>query len=386
MMPGTSTPDVAFVLPDLRVGGAERVNLTLANAFAARGLKVDLVMLGMGGALVNEVRPDVRLKPLKAPRFRDSFLPFCGYLSESRPRAMLASMPPLTAIAVAARTLTGAPTRVVIAEHFDWSAARFTPPDATQIGFKVQMWVAYHGSDARVAVSEGVARTAARIANIDQSKIDVVFNPITPLPRAGAPDPAILKAWLDRPGRKLIAVGMLKPQKDYPTLFRAIALLRKTTPVSVLVLGEGFLRPDLEKLRSELGLDDCISMPGIVPDTQPYLNEADLFVLSSVGEGLANVLIEALACGVPVVSTDCPSGPREILQAGQWGSLAPVQDPEGLAGAILGALERSHDREALVRRSLDFSVEESVEKYLALLLPKEYRRPAETRSFAGADA
>ncbi|HWE47674.1 MAG TPA: glycosyltransferase [Caulobacteraceae bacterium] len=383
MNPSVS-PDVVFVLPELKVGGAERVTLTFANALVDRGLETEILLLGEPGALAGEVKPKVRVTALHAPRFRHSLRPLCRHLANTRPRSILAAMPPVTSLAVAARALTGLPARVVIAEHFDWSARRGVPPDPTRLGFKLQMWMAYHGADARVAVSEGVARTAARIARISPRKIEVVVNPVTPLAPAAPPDPAILDPWLARPGRKLIAVGVFKPAKDFPTLFRAVARVRETTPVSLLLLGDGAQRAELEQLRAELGLEDCVAMPGVVPNPRAYLERADLFVLSSTGEGLPTVLIEALACGAPVVSTDSPSGPREILEAGRYGVLAPVSNPDALAAAMLESLGREHDRAALVRRSLDFSVDKAVEKYLALLLPRQFQPTAESATLAGA--
>jgi glycosyltransferase involved in cell wall biosynthesis len=171
-------------------------------------------------------------------------------------------------------------------------------------------------------------------------------------------------------------MGRLHAQKDYPTLLRALRLVRGTIPARLLILGEGPARPEIEALRAGLGLDGAVSMPGFHPDPYPFLAHADLFVLSSLWEGFGNVIVEALACGAPVVSTDCRSGPREILRDGQFGDLVPPGDPEALAAAILATLSRPRDRAALIARSADFSIDKAARAYLRRLLPDEAARAA----------
>jgi glycosyltransferase involved in cell wall biosynthesis len=137
----------------------------------------------------------------------------------------------------------------------------------------------------------------------------------------------------------LIAVGRLQIQKDYPTLLRAFAQVRQKRPVRLLILGEGKERPMLEELIKTLGVEEDVSLPGFVMNPFAYMARASLFVLSSRWEGLPTVLIEAMCCGTPVVSTDCPSGPREILREGQYGQLVPVGEPTALARAIETTLD-----------------------------------------------
>jgi glycosyltransferase involved in cell wall biosynthesis len=134
-------------------------------------------------------------------------------------------------------------------------------------------------------------------------------------------------------------VGRLQQQKDYPTLLHAFAQVRQTRPVHLLILGEGKERAQLEELIKKLGLEDDVSMPGFVMNPYAYMARASMFVLSSRWEGLPTVLIEALCCGTPVVSTDCPSGPREILKDGQYGQLVPVGEANALAQAIASTLD-----------------------------------------------
>jgi glycosyltransferase involved in cell wall biosynthesis len=165
-------------------------------------------------------------------------------------------------------------------------------------------------------------------------------------------------------------VGSLKPAKDFALLLAAFAKLRQHSNARLLILGEGPLRGELEALKCRLGLDGAVDMPGFVASPYPYLAKADVFVLSSAWEGFGNVIVEALACGTPVVSTDCPSGPGEILADGRYGMLVAPGDAAALAQAILASLAAEHDRAALIRRSQDFSVAKAAEQYLELLFPR----------------
>jgi glycosyltransferase involved in cell wall biosynthesis len=165
----------------------------------------------------------------------------------------------------------------------------------------------------------------------------------------------------------LLGVGRLEPQKDFALLLRAFARIRRERAARLLILGEGRERPRLTQLAKALGVADSVDLPGFVPNPYAHMTRANLFVLSSRYEGLGNVVIEALACGCPVVSTDCPSGPAEVLDRGRYGRLVPVGDPAALAQAILAALEEPVDRARLRGRAAQFSVERAARRYLELM-------------------
>jgi glycosyltransferase involved in cell wall biosynthesis len=170
----------------------------------------------------------------------------------------------------------------------------------------------------------------------------------------------------------IVATGRLAPQKNFPLLLQAFALLRRQRPARLLILGEGRLRPQLEALIAELGLGEDVALPGFVTNPYAAFARASLFVLSSDYEGLGNVLIEAMACGCPVVSTNCPSGPAEILEGGRLGELVPVKDAAALSAAMLRALDTPRaSADALRRRGAYFSQERSAERYLELLFGQQ---------------
>ncbi len=159
-------------------------------------------------------------------------------------------------------------------------------------------------------------------------------------------------------------MGTLKPQKDHATLLRAFALLPEELDASLAVLGDGPLRGELSDLAQALGIHDRVRFLGFVPDPIPWFRTADVFVLSSRWEGFANVIVEALSFGVSVVSTDCPSGPFEILEDGRFGELVPVADPTRLALAIAATLTTERPKEPLIKRSRDFAVDAIAARYL----------------------
>jgi glycosyltransferase involved in cell wall biosynthesis len=199
----------------------------------------------------------------------------------------------------------------------------------------------------------------------------VIRNPvITPdLARAAAepcPHP-----WVAEPsparGPVIVGAGRFQRQKDFPTLIRAFARLRLERPCRLLLLGEGGWRDRLVALIQDLGLGAEVDLPGFQPNLYPFLARADLFVLSSAWEGSPNVLTEAMALGTPVVSTDCPSGPREILEGGRFGPLVPVGDTDALAAAMARTLDSPLPAQTLIEAVAEYRQEISAARYLAVL-------------------
>jgi glycosyltransferase involved in cell wall biosynthesis len=166
----------------------------------------------------------------------------------------------------------------------------------------------------------------------------------------------------------ILGVGRLATQKDFSTLLHAFARVRSQRPARLLILGEGDKRFELEALAQNLGLARDVRLPGYADNPFAYMRRCSVFVLSSAYEGLPTVLIEAMACGAPVVSTDCPSGPAEILEGGRYGCLVPIGDPDAMASAILTILQDAPDTTRTRQRAEMFSIEASVDQYLNLLL------------------
>jgi glycosyltransferase involved in cell wall biosynthesis len=273
-------------------------------------------------------------------------------------------------VALLAKKLARSTTRVVASERSNALVVNREHKNFRSLAIRSINWFLYRTADKIHAVSHGVAAACAEQLGLPCKKIAVVYNPIM---TEQILDLAKLKvdfSWLGKDQKPLIlAAGSLTKPKDFPALICAFGLLRAKLDACLVILGEGELRSELQKLITELDLQDSVALPGFLDNPFSVMKQADLFVLSSAYEGLPNVLIQAMACGTPVVSTDCPSGPSEILENGKWGRLVPVGNVEALAQAMWDTLaEPKHPDVA--RRAAYFSVERAVDGYLRLLLPE----------------
>ncbi len=359
---------LSVFLPSMRGGGAERVMSTLTREFVRRGHEVDLVLAKAEGPYLAEVPGSVRIVDLKASRVLASLPALVRYLHRERPEAMLSAMGHANVVALWARRLAGVKTRLVVSERNALSSAARHVPSRRQ---KLMPWIVrcfYPWADGIIAVSAGVADDLSRTARLRRESITVIYNPVMIPELLEKADASLDHPWFV-PGEPpvLLGVGRLSVPKDFSTLIRAFARVRGARPARLLILGEGEERPRLESLVQELGLERDVSMPGFVENPFSYMRRASVFVLSSLWEGFPNVLGEALACGCPVVSTDCPSGPAEILDNGRYGKLAPVGDERALAEAILATLEAPPDAGTLRERAEDLFREDIPERYLKVL-------------------
>lgn len=361
-------PEVAIYVPSMVGGGAERVAALLARGFAERGLRCDLVVGRAEGPNLAEVPRGVDVVELGGRRVVRTLPGLVRYLRRARPAVLLAQPDRAAVVAWLAVRLAGAATRVFAAVHNTLShAARNSPLLRDRMRPFLVRWVLVR-ADGIVAVSEGSADDLTSRVGVSPDRIEVLYNPVvTPelFDRAAEPldDP-----WFGSGAPPVVVgVGRLAPQKDFATLVRAFARVRRERPARLLILGEGPDRPALERLVSELELGADVRLQGFVRNPYAYLARASLLASSSRWEGLPTVLIEAFALGTPVVATDCESGPREILEDGRLGLLVPVGEPGTLADGILRALDADHDREALRRRGEDFTLDATIPQYLRVL-------------------
>ena len=391
---------IAFLLSSLSGGGVERSTLTLAAAFAEQGHDVDVVVCKAEGPLRSELPAKARLfclepapvgparirvleadplgvatlaRPVLLPLKASSkvrYLPaLTHHLRRERPDVLISAMTNPNLLALWARRLAGVSTRVIVSERNMLSS---------YVALFRRRWRwrhlpalvgrTYPRADAIVAVADAVADDLATTARLDRRSICTIYNPIvTPGLAARAAAPAE-HPWLARAGPPVVlGVGSLFVQKDFATLLRAFARLRGERDARLLVLGEGRERRALESLAAELGIADAVSLPGW--DANPFaaMSRASVFVLSSAWEGLPGVLVQAMACGCPVVSTDCPGGAAEILEGGAHGKLVPVGDAGALAEAIAATLDAPGDLEKAQERARDFSLDHAVEAWTALV-------------------
>ncbi len=356
---------IALFVPSFRGGGAERVAVYLANHLYERGHIIQLVAANAVGPFKKEILQGVELIDFESDRIFRTLPRLVRYLQGEQPDLITAFQTHANVVAILAKAISGAHSKLVIREG-NTPSAKLKNSDLlrNRILYKVIPFL-YPRADGIVAISEGVKKDLQEL--LPSKVIDVIYNPAVradidklasqnvdhPFFNAGAPS-------------VILAIGRLTHQKDHLTLLKAFARVRQKLDVRLIILGEGSDRQKLEAFIDANDLADVVSMPGFVPNPFAYLAKSSVFVLSSRWEGFGIVLAEALACGVPVISTDCPNGPAEILENGRFGVLVPVEDVDAMAEAISDTLESPSVPDVGMARAQDFSVEKGAENYLHL--------------------
>jgi glycosyltransferase involved in cell wall biosynthesis len=339
------SPRIAIFLRDLAGGGAERVILNLARGFIERDLRVDLVLARVKGAYLAQVPPEVRIVDLKTPFLPTSPFKLVRYLKQEQPLALLSALHYPCEISVLAKYISRMSIRVVVSEHINLSLEAAQRKETSVRLTPLAARLFYPWADGIVAVSHGVAKDLARVTHLPIERIKVIYNPVILPELLTRAKESVEHPWF-KPGEPpvVLGVGRLETQKDFPSLIRAFAQVRQVQPARLVILGIGPEQAHLDALVRELGLEDDVAMLGFMQNPYAYMAKAAVFVLSSVREGLPTVIIEAMAVGTPVVSTNCESGPAEILADGKYGLLTPVGDTKAMADGILSVLDGNGKR------------------------------------------
>lgn len=367
LKPGTR---LAVLVSFSGAGGVERMILNLLPAILRRGVAVDLL------AIIRKPTPELvrvegsgmRLFDLGVTHTTLAIPALARYLARERPTALLVAKDRAIRAAVLAKHIARVDTRLVGRLGTNLSAALEGKPPLTRWLRTHPMRWFYPKVDQVIAVSEGVAEDTRHLTGLPDGRITVVRNPvITPEMYEKCAAPVDHPWFRESQCPIILGAGRLTRQKDFATLIRAFALVRAKRECRLVILGEGRLRADLERLAAELGIAEHVSLPGHVTNPYAYMVKASLFALSSRWEGSCNVLTEAMALGTPVVSTDCPSGSTEILGGGRYGPLVPVGDVDRLAEAMLATLNNPTPAPLLREAVAEYTAERSAERYLEIL-------------------
>jgi glycosyltransferase involved in cell wall biosynthesis len=355
---------ITVFLESLEAGGAEYAVVTLVNAFIEKGNAVELILCKSGGVFQQQLSPGVILEELNLENLYYCLPKLVKYLRNRKPSVLLTTLDLASLMVLVARRLAQVKTRVIIrvANTVSLQERIWLKKKLEHLMLK---WI-YPWADEIVAVSDGVADDLSVYAGIRRERITTIYNPIiTPMVRELANE-RLNHPWFEADYPVVLGVGRLTRQKDFETLIRAFSKVRLKHDSRLLILGEGEQRAYLEDLVHRLSLDDMVALPGFVENPFKYMKNASVFVLSSRWEGLPGVLIQALACGCPIVSTDCPNGPSEILGGGKYGRLVAVGDPKELADAIEATLDNNHLKPPA--SLLDqFRVDQVVLRYLSVM-------------------
>lgn len=367
-----NTKKIVFIVRRLNIGGLQRIIVTLANEFADLGYTVELVAVTGGGALQDEVSSSVGVHHLSRARVIAGAMELVRHLRKAGPDVVVSGHDSLNQLLAFCRGMGLLQSRLVITAHTQMS----------QLMEKGTVWYSnfiprllnatYPMADEVVAVSQGVANDLKAMSKRLKDRIEVVHNPVVDPTITRKSEQGVDHRWLNDPHIPVVlGVGRLETPKNFPLLIRAFKDVHQETGAKLIILGDGSEKGRLRALIAQYGLEDHVDLAGFVTNPYAYLSKAALFTLSSDYEGLPTVLIEALACGCPVVSTDCPSGPREILEDGRWGTLVPVGKADALADAMVQTLADPPAPDQLKKRAEAFSVANASKKYQKILFPKD---------------
>ena len=341
--------------------------LGIAVELAKRGVLVDLVLNRASGEFIDLVPESVRVINLNTRRTVVSFLRFIRYLGRDRPSVVMSALLRPNVVALAAKMLFRGNYRVLVRQDITLSDA------FTKNSFRNRMmWRVFKCllpvAENIISVSQGVADDLRAVIPSASHKVITIYNPVVwPDHEEKAAAPVGHPWFNDSTTPVVLSVGRLVPQKDFATLLRAFAQVVACRPARLVILGEGPERQNLSGDAERLGITQHVDMPGFRVNPFAYMSKSNVFALSSRYEGLPTVLIEAIASGTPVVSTDCPSGPSEILEQGKWGPLVPVGDWRAMAEAMLDTLDNPIAPDQLIARASDFSADASIDRYLEIL-------------------
>lgn len=358
---------VSLFVPTLAGGGAEGAMLNIAEELANRRYEVYLVVTNATGERADQVPENVTLVDCGRSSLVASLPDLTSHLRAVDPDVLISSTNAANLVAIWAVLLSGT-TATLLARVENMTSHQIENYEKRRyhaIPYLLQLFYGY--PEAVVAVSRGVAQDIKQIAGVASDNVRVIYNPIVTEDLVKKSNQAADHPWLsDESVPVVLGVGRLTPQKDFSTLMRAFCRLLDRRDARLILAGKGERRAELQELAVELGIDDRVSLPGFVPNQYAYMANADVFVLSSAWEGFGNVLVEAMACGTPVASTDCESGPAEILAEGEYGPLVSVGDVDQLASAILDVLDDPIEEEALRERAQEFSARAIVTEYESL--------------------
>lgn len=365
-------PTVAFLLPDLRGGGAETVMLTYAQTLRQHGYEPHLLLARAQGALLNKAHEQsITVTDLGANRLRQVARPLRRWIRQNRPVVLIPAMWPLTSIAVWAARATGVP--VITTDHATLSDQYGSKNLHHRALLRFSIFATYPRAAANVSVSAGAAHDLEQLGWLSKGRVQVIHNPVEP-----ARPSTTAAHWPARARHRVLAVGNLRWQKDYSTLLDAFRyLLDQGCDAELVILGDGPERAGLEQQIAAQNLSGRVSLPGFHPDPAAYYETAHLFTLSSRSEGFANVIVEALSFGLPVIACDCPHGPAEILNSPAIGTLVPMQNPHALGQAMQHALGTQHTPDAARARARDFSPKHATNQLLRLFAQPSFHNVKE---------
>lgn len=352
-------------------GGAEKLHILLAKEWIKHGNEVSFLILDdqkVAGTLKSTIPKECPIEVIGEKKIRKTLIPITWFLKKTNFDIFLVPMWPMTVVAVIATFFSRTKSKIIISDHTNLTASRDAELKVSLTLLRFTIAIFYRFADAIITVSKGVQTDISRLGLLDKKLISVIYNPSALMTEMEERynNPLNELGWKSKFKYKILAVGSLIKQKNFSNLIKAFSLMPRAIRDNsqLMILGEGIERKSLENLIAVSSLKEQISLPGFIIDPKPWFLTADLFVLSSDWEGFGIVLVEAMQSKLPIVSTNCDSGPSEILNNGEYGCLVSCNNPKELSIGICKSLVKEHDLEKLFHRSQDFSIKKSSQDYL----------------------
>ena len=362
-------PRISVFIPSLRGGGVERVVVNLANEFIKRGYSIELVLASYEGELVNALSSNIKVINFNRKRVIYCLPLLIKYYISMRPTVLLSAMEHTNLVSIMAKILSRVPVKIVISVHTNIDFAVVQRKNIFSKILLICIKIFYRYADEIISVTKKGIIDIKRAANIKKKHIHSIYNPILTDIFYEQLEIHLTCQWITSSAVPIIlSAGRLDPVKDFITLIKAFAVVIESINCRLVIIGEGVERKKLESLIVKLGLEDSVLLPGFVNNPFSYMKYASVFVLSSLAEGFGNVLVEAMACKLPIISTDCPMGPREILT--DKGTLVPIENFEIMADQIRKVLSMPKIVNYPINRIMVFETDGIIDKYLSVLLGK----------------
>lgn len=364
---------VLLFIRALHGGGAQRAMVRYANALTDRGYDTTVLVLNDKGEFKKELNDDVKLIVLDANRIITAIPEITKQLKNIQPDVIMVTEPACNIAVIVARILSGINTKLLIREGlFPSVASKESPYFQTRFSYKLAPYL-YKKADVIVGIASELADDLSTFLNLPREAITLIpINPVVTPKLYDLASKDTEHTWLNNKKCPVfLGVGRLEAQKDFTTLINAFCLVRQQMECKLIIIGEGNLRNQLSEQIQQTGYAEDIDLAGFNVNPFAFMSQVDVLVLSSRYEGLPNTLIEALACGAASVSTDCKSGPRDILNGGEFGHLVPVGDAEKMSEAMIDTLNNPIDREILIERGAQYTLDKSIDAYLVHMFPDD---------------
>lgn len=360
---------IALYIGSMGGGGAEKVFMLLANSFVCQGFKVDLLLTKKDGFYLNRLDKRINIIELSGKRTLLDLFKLAKYLKSSNPDVIVSALVSSNLICATASLFSRSMTKVYVTEHSNLSQTLNQIVFYKAFVIDLLLRIIYRKVDGVISVSNGVKEDLNLRMPFLINKNVTIYNPFEINSIKEKSLESNSHPWLksSRNHKTVVAVGRLSAAKDFQNLLTSIFILKDKIDIRLIILGDGELKTELTDFINNKEISGIVSLHGFTDNPFSFMSKADLFVSSSKYEGFSNVLVESMISGCPIVSTDCPSGPAEILENGRWGTLVPVGDPEALADAIYEELSNSTDV-SYEQRIKDFNMEKISRSYIKCIL------------------